>query len=127
MCVRLPALKKATPEQVLAGVALFMAGAVLMNANWPWTLLVAPSRVVINAVGRVGDHQVRLDSAEHALDVRRDRAVAAEEAVPAEEPQIARLRHGMLGSRRRLVRVGETLGPVGHQVLPLGVAEPGQR
>src|ERR1700726_1377032 len=27
--------------------------------------------------------------------VRRDRAVAAEEAVPAEEPQIARLRHGM--------------------------------
>ena len=39
--------------------------------------------VVINAVGRVGDHQVRLDAAEYALDVRRDRAVAAEETMPA--------------------------------------------
>ena len=34
-------------------------------------------------IRRVGDHQVRLDAAEHALDVRRDRAVAAEETMPA--------------------------------------------
>ena len=40
-------------------------------------------------IGRVGHHQQRLDAAEHALDVRRDRAVAAEETMPPEQPQIA--------------------------------------
>ena len=44
---------------------------------------VPPHRIVIDPIGRVGDHQVRLAAAEHALDVRRDRAVAAEETVPA--------------------------------------------
>jgi hypothetical protein len=53
---------------------------------------VTPPRIVFDAIGRVGDHQVRLDAAEHALDVRRDRAVAAEEAMPPEDPQIARHR-----------------------------------
>src|ERR1700721_2135260 len=48
--------------------------------------LIAPSRVVINAVGRVGDHKVRRDATEHALDIRRDRAVAAEETGAAEHP-----------------------------------------
>ena len=62
-------------------------------------------RLVIHPVGRVGDHQVRLDAAEHALDVRRDRAVAAEEAMPPEQPQIARLRDRMLRSGRRVVRI----------------------
>jgi SAM domain (Sterile alpha motif) len=52
--------------------------------------LVAPRRIIIHAVRRVCYHQVRLDAAEHALDVRRDRAVAAEDAVPPEHPQIAR-------------------------------------
>jgi hypothetical protein len=52
---------------------------------------IAPIGVVVNAIRRVGDHQVRLDAAEHALDVRRHRAVAAEETMPPEQPQIARL------------------------------------
>jgi hypothetical protein len=42
-----------------------------------------PLSIVIHPIRRVGDHQVRLDAAEHALDVRRHRAVAAEEAMPA--------------------------------------------
>jgi hypothetical protein len=70
---------------------------------------------------------VRLDVAEHALDVRRDRAVAAEETMPPEAPKVTRLRHGMLGSRRRVVGVGQPLGAVGHDVFEFEVPEPGQR
>jgi hypothetical protein len=41
------------------------------------------SRVVINAVGRVGDHKVRRDATEYALNVQReivDRAVGLKDA-----------------------------------------------
>jgi hypothetical protein len=62
---------------------------------------VPPCRIIFDPIRRVGDHRVRLDAAEHALDVRRDRAVAAEETMPPEDPQITRLRHRVLGSRRR--------------------------
>src|SRR6202040_819895 len=41
----------------------------------------AGSRVVINAVGRVGDHKVRRDATEHALNVGRHCAVAAEQSI----------------------------------------------
>jgi hypothetical protein len=51
-------------------------------------------------IWRVGDHKVRLDAAEHALDVRRDSAVAAEETMLPEQPQVARPRHRMRGRRR---------------------------
>ena len=44
-------------------------------------------------------------AAEHALDVRRKGAVAAEQAMPPEQPQIARLRHRLLGHRRRVVGI----------------------
>jgi hypothetical protein len=43
-------------------------------------------RVVINAVGRVGDHKVRRDATEHALNGGRHCAVAAEQAMAAEPP-----------------------------------------
>jgi hypothetical protein len=33
-----------------------------------------------------------------------------------EQPQIARLRHRMLGSRRRVVRIRQPLGPLGQQI-----------
>ena len=48
--------------------------------------LIAPSRVVINAVGRVGDHKVRRDATEHARNVGRHCAVAAEQSMTAEHP-----------------------------------------
>ena len=48
--------------------------------------LIAPSRVVINAVGRVGDHKVRHDATEHTLNVGRHCAVAAEQSMMAERP-----------------------------------------
>jgi hypothetical protein len=68
---------------------------------------VAPPCIVIHPIGRW------LDAAEHALDVRRDRAVAAEETMPPEQPQIARLRHRMLRSLRRVVRVRQATVAVG--------------
>ena len=49
-----------------------------------WAGLIAPSRVVINAVGRVGDHKARRDATEHARNVGRHCAVAAERAMAAE-------------------------------------------
>ena len=48
--------------------------------------LIAPSRVVINPVGRVGDHKVRRDATEHTRNVGRHCAVAAEQAMAAEHP-----------------------------------------
>jgi hypothetical protein len=45
--------------------------------------LISPIRVIIHPLRWIRHHQVRLDAAEHALDVRRHRAVAAEEPVPA--------------------------------------------
>jgi len=45
----------------------------------------------------------------------------------AQQPQIARLRHRMLGSRRRVVRVRQTLGLVREQRAELELAEAGQR
>jgi hypothetical protein len=49
---------------------------------------IAPRWIVFYPVRRVCHHQVRLDAAEHALDVRRDGAIAAEETMPPEQPQI---------------------------------------
>lgn len=40
----------------------------------------------VNAVGRVGDHQVRRDATEHARNVGCHCAVAAEQAMAAEHP-----------------------------------------
>src|SRR5580704_15462348 len=71
--------------------------------------------------------QVRLDAAERALDVRRDRAVAAEQTMPPKQPQIARLRHRMLWNRRSIVGVRQAAGAVSHDVFELEVAKPGQR
>ena len=82
---------------------------------------------ILDPIRRVSHHQVRLDAAEDALDVRRDRAVAAEETMPPEQPQIARLRHRVLGSRRRVVGVRQPRGPLGQQILQLKIAEPGKR
>jgi hypothetical protein len=44
------------------------------------------ARLVINAVGRFGDHKVRRDATEHARNVGRHCAVAAEQAMAAEHP-----------------------------------------
>jgi hypothetical protein len=60
----------------------------------------------LNAIGRVGDHQVRLNGTEHALDVGRHGAVAAEQPMPPQQPQIARLRDRMHR------RVGNLVGSV---------------
>jgi hypothetical protein len=48
--------------------------------------LLTATEFITHPVGWIGDHQMRLDPAEHALDVRRDRAVAAEETMLPEEP-----------------------------------------
>jgi hypothetical protein len=68
-------------------------GYALRRAIYRFPGFVAPRRVIIHTVRRIRDHQVRLAAAEHALDVRRHCAVAAEQSMTAEQPQIARLRH----------------------------------
>ena len=92
-----------------------------------WGRTVAPSRVVIDAIRRVGHHQVRRDTAEDTLDVSRDGAVAAEEAVPPHDPQVARLGGRMLGRRRHIVGVRPSFRPIGEKFTKLEVVEPGQR
>jgi hypothetical protein len=86
-----------------------------------------PFWIVLNPIRRVCDHKVRLDAAEHALDIRRDRAVAAEETVPPQQPQIARLRHRMLRSLRRVVGIRQPLRAVREQIAEFKIAEPRQR
>ena len=51
--------------------------------------LVAPGGVVVDAVRRVADHQVRLHAGQQARDVVRHRGVAAEQPVVPEYPEIA--------------------------------------
>ena len=34
-------------------------------------LALPPGRIVVHAIGRIGDHQVRLHAGEHPLDIRR--------------------------------------------------------
>ena len=89
--------------------------------------LIAPNRVVIDAVGRVGDHEVRRDATEHTRNVGRHCAVAAEQAMPSEEPQIARLRHRVLRCLRRIVGIRQPLRAVREQIAELKLAEPRQR
>jgi|HubBroStandDraft_6_1064221.scaffolds.fasta_scaffold688548_2 hypothetical protein len=47
--------------------------------------------------------------------------------MPSHDPQIARLRHWVLGSRRRVVGIGQPLGLVREQRTELELAEAGQR
>ncbi len=91
------------------------------------TKFVTPLRIVIDPIRWVRDHQVRLDTAEHALDVRGDGAVAAEETVPAEQPQIARLGDRVLGQRRRVVGIGQAFGLVRQERGEFEFAEAGER
>ena len=74
--------------------------------------LVAPGRVVVDAVGRVGDHQLRRHAVEQALDVGRHRGVAAEQPVRAEEPEIAGHRDRVLGRLGDVVLVVAGTGVV---------------
>ena len=47
--------------------------------------------------------------------------------VPPEHPQIARLRHRMLGSRRRVVRVRQAIGLVREERAEFQFAEASER
>src|SRR5437899_4278355 len=56
-----------------------------------------PSRIVVYPIGRIGNHQVRLDPGQQPLGSFRGRAVTAKEAMRAKDPKIA-------GSRDRVAR-----------------------
>ena len=70
---------------------------------------------------------MRRDATEHTRNVGRHGAVAAEETMPPQQPQIARLRHRVLRHRRRVVRVRQAAGAVSHDVFELEIPEPGKR
>jgi len=88
---------------------------------------IAPRWIVFYPVRRVCHHQVRLDATERAFDVRRDRAVAAQQPMPPEQPQIAGLRDRVLWNRRSIVGIRQTLGLVREQRAELDLAEAGER
>src|SRR5882672_2748141 len=48
-----------------------------------------PGRIIVHAVGRIGNHQLRLDPGQQPLGSFRGRAVTAKEAMRAKDPKIA--------------------------------------
>jgi hypothetical protein len=86
---------------------------------------VAERSIVFHAIRRIGDHQLRLHPGQHCLDVSGDGGITAEQAVTAEEPDIAR--HADRDRRQ----VGRLLGALGvfarmQQPVQLGDVESGQ-
>ena len=71
--------------------------------------LIAPGRIVADAVGRVGDHQVRPRPGQRQLHGRAVGAVAADRPMRSEQPGVAGPRHRVGLGLRRLVGVGQPL------------------
>ena len=69
---------------------------------------------------------MRLHGAEHLADIRRRRAVAAQQAMIAEEPDIAGNRDRLLGQLRHLVGIGQAGIAVRGEGRPLRLAEADQ-
>ena len=67
------------------------------------------ARLDLDVVGRVGVHQVDGGAVQQAIHVLGLAAVAAEQAVVAEEPQVARLRDRLVGRLGHVVGVGQAL------------------
>jgi hypothetical protein len=84
---------------------------------------VLPRRIIASVIPMT---RIALISDIHANEVAL-RAVLAEIRMPPEQPQIPRLRHRMLGHRRRIVGIRQSRGPLGQQILQFQVAKPGQR
>ena len=70
---------------------------------------------------------MRRDTGEHALDVGGDRAITAQQPVPTQQPQLARLRDRVLRWWRDIVRIGPAFRLVGQQRVEFEFAKPGQR
>lgn len=76
--------------------------------------IISPGRIVVDAIGRVGDHEMRGGTGQQAGHVIGIGAVAAQQAVGAEVPEITWARDGRLGKiGRRLIGQGRGL-LVGH-------------
>ena len=84
---------------------------------------------VVDIVGRIAKGHVRELAAEHALDVGQHRGVAAQQAVVAQHPEVARLADRLLGRLRDLVlgtvRLAFAVGDR-QEPLQLGRVEPDQ-
>ena len=84
---------------------------------------VAPGRVELHPVGRVGREERRRRPVEQPRDVVGVRGVAAQEPVVAEHVQLARLDVGLLGRLGHLVGVGQA----SLRIVAGEVAEEGER
>ena len=73
------------------------------------TSLIPPRWIVFDAIGRIGDHQVRLGPSQQAVHVGGHRAVATQQPVLAHDPQITRARHRIDGRLGNLIFVPVTL------------------
>src|SRR5205814_554657 len=64
--------------------------------------------IIVDAIRRIGDHQVRLRSRQHRLDIRRTGAVAAADPVISQLPYVAGLSDRVFGYFRGAVGIGQT-------------------
>src|SRR5207248_761982 len=74
----------------------------------------APCRLVAHAIRRIGHHKMWLDAVEHAVDGSSIGAVAADEPMGAEEPEVAIAAHGLQRNVRYGIGIGEA-APAGSQ------------
>src|SRR6516162_1485378 len=77
----------------------------------------SPGRVVADTVGRIGDHQIRLRSRQHQLDICRAGTVATADPVGAQEPHVAGPSDRLIESFRDAVGIGQTARPQAGQYL----------
>ncbi|WP_352966166.1 hypothetical protein, partial [Mesorhizobium sp. M1312] len=87
----------------------------------------SPGRVIADAIGRIGHKQVRLHTIQRPLHVGRVGAVAANQPVPAEEPDIAGEGGWLLRRVRDLIRIGQPGRAQAGQCGDLKIVEAGQR
>ena len=67
----------------------------------------APGRVIIDAVGRVGDHESRGDTVQRPSHVLGARGIAADQPVATEDPHVTQAADRVCRSLGRVVRVGQ--------------------
>jgi len=77
----------------------------------------SPRRVVADTVWRIGDHQVRLRSRQHQLDIGRAGTVATANPVGAQGPYVTEPSDGLIGNFRDTVGIGQTARPQAGQYL----------
>src|SRR5439155_6973882 len=68
----------------------------------------SPTRIIVDPIRRIGDHQIRPRSCQHRLDIRCTSAIAAANPVVSREPYIAGPSDRVFGYFRDAVGIAQT-------------------